>query len=88
MDRVTGKPMLVLINVATGQVWQPSITGAVLPNLVGGAEWVESAQKLAMYEGGVTSDQEREGRDSLIGFGLLPRRPPLIQLFSLRRLGR
>jgi hypothetical protein len=44
-----------LINVATGVVYTPGTTGTG-PQLVGGYEWVQSSQKMAAYEGGVTSE--------------------------------
>jgi hypothetical protein len=48
--------------VATGAVYLPGLSGTG-PRLVGGSTWVESAQKLAMYEGGVTFDTSETGGD-------------------------
>jgi hypothetical protein len=45
-----------LINVATGQVHTPGTRGTA-PRLVGGYDWVQPSQKMAMYEGGATSAQ-------------------------------
>jgi hypothetical protein len=59
-----------LINVATGVCYAPGLTGvspSVSPALVGGTDWVESAQKLVLYEGGSTSD-------NFVGSGGLPDR--------------
>jgi hypothetical protein len=53
-------PILELINIATGQVYRPGMTGTG-PKLAGGSDFVQTAGRLAMYEGGVTSDQEEAG---------------------------
>jgi hypothetical protein len=48
-------PTFNLINVDTGVVSSPGWTGTA-PQLTGGSDWVESAQKLVMYEGADTTD--------------------------------
>jgi hypothetical protein len=53
-----------LINVSTGEVSSPGMTGNspdTSPTLVGGSTWSESSQKLAMYEGGNTFDGHEAG---------------------------
>ena len=53
-------PWLILINLSTGQCYLPGTTGTA-PKLIGGADWVQSSNKMALYEGGVTSHQGERG---------------------------
>jgi hypothetical protein len=53
-NKVNGK--FHVINVSTGQAYEPGTSGTG-PALVGGYDFVQSVNKLAAYEGGVTSDE-------------------------------
>jgi hypothetical protein len=46
---------LELINLSTGTVYNPGTTGTG-PELTGGYDFVQSANKIAVYEGGVSTD--------------------------------
>jgi hypothetical protein len=64
-DIVTGRPMLILINVSTGECFAPDLSGALMPKNQGGSTWVESAQKLAFYDG---CDTELDVGSPTLGF--------------------